>query len=99
MPGLSRVVRRLEALEEENRDLRGRIGRPVLRSSSDDTRANSRELRDASGLLLPPPALREWVAGTSDLDWFLKGGKTGRPDNRLPFGSARHRAGRAGFGA
>jgi len=77
MPGLSRVVRRLEALEEENRDLRGRIGRPVLRSSSDDTRANSRELRDASGLPLPPPALREWVAGTSDLDWFLKGGKLG----------------------
>ena len=77
MPGLSRVVRRLEALEEENRDLRGRIGRPVLRSSSDDTRANSRELRDTSDLPLPPPALREWVAGTSDLDWFLKGGKLG----------------------
>jgi SAM-dependent methyltransferase len=77
MPGLSRVVRRLEALEEENRDLRGRIERPVLRSSSDDTRANSPELRDASGLPLPPAALREWVAGTSDLDWFLEGGKLG----------------------
>lgn len=77
MPGLSRVVHRLESLEEENRDLRGRIGLPVLRSSNDDTPANSPESRDASGLPLPPPALREWVAGTSDLDWFLKGGKLG----------------------
>ena len=77
MPGLSRVVRRLEALEEENRDLRGQIEWPVLRSSSDDTRGNSPELRDASGPPLPPAALRNWVAGTSDLDWFLKSGELG----------------------
>ena len=77
IPGLSRVVRRLEALEEENRYLRGPIERPVLRSSSDDARANSPGLRDASGLTLPPAALREWVAGTTDPDWFLQSGKLG----------------------
>lgn len=77
MPGLSRVARRLETLEEENRELRGRLGRPVLRSSGDDSLANPPELRDASDLPLPPASLREWVAGTSDLDWFVEGGKLG----------------------
>lgn len=27
---------------------------------------------------LPPPFLREWVAGTKDVDWFLESGKRGR---------------------
>jgi SAM-dependent methyltransferase len=27
---------------------------------------------------LPPPFLREWVAGTKDVDWFLESGRRGR---------------------
>jgi SAM-dependent methyltransferase len=29
------------------------------------------------GLSLPPPVLREWVAGTTDAEWFLESGKRG----------------------
>jgi len=84
IPVLSRVARALDALEEENhalkaenRELRKRIAQPVLLSTSKDVQADPSELSEATGLPLPPAYLREWVAGTDDLHWFLEGGELG----------------------
>jgi SAM-dependent methyltransferase len=77
IPVLSRVARALDALEEENRELRKHIPQPVLLSGNKDVQADPSELSDATGLPLPPASLREWVAGTTDLHWFLEGGKLG----------------------
>ena len=41
------------------------------------THGNKSGMQKSDGLPLPPPFLREWVAGTDDLEWFLESGKRG----------------------
>jgi SAM-dependent methyltransferase len=75
IPILSRIVRKLEALETENHALRQLA--PVLLSTNPTGQAASAELADAAGMPLPPATLRHWVAGTDDLPWFLNSGQLG----------------------
>jgi SAM-dependent methyltransferase len=73
-PYLSRLAKSLDALEEENRVLRDRLS-PVLLSRNDASAAAG--ATDADGHPLPSSELRNWVAGTDDLEWFIKGGALG----------------------
>lgn len=76
LPGLSRVANALDTLEAENRALRDRLS-PVLLSKSKSLQVASTGLSYANGLPLPSVTLREWVAGTDDVAWFLEGGQRG----------------------
>ena len=39
---------------------------------------NNPDESENDGTPLPPPFLREWVAGTDDIEWFLEGGRRGQ---------------------
>ena len=75
-PYLSRLARTLDALEEENRALQKRLSPMLLTKDAAPPDAATPSV-DANGLPLPPATLRDWVAGTDDLAWFLEGGQRG----------------------
>lgn len=75
-PYLSRLAKAIDALEQENRALQKRLS-PMLLAENDATGGESVPAADAHGVPLPPAQLRDWVAGTDDLNWFLEGGRLG----------------------
>lgn len=76
MPYLSRLAKTIDALEEENRELQKKLSAPLL-SQDAGPQVGGTPSADADGVPLPPANLRNWVAGTDDLAWFLEGGQLG----------------------
>jgi SAM-dependent methyltransferase len=78
IPVLSDIARTLDALEAENREMRKRLSLPALLARDQYAEAMHSDAKQAAGSLpLPPAALRDWVAGTGDVDWFLESGQLG----------------------
>jgi SAM-dependent methyltransferase len=77
VPGLSRLVRTLDARERESQLLTEECWRLAnenhkLKIANREPRRKQREARES--LPLPPDVLRLMVAGTEDADWFLAAG-------------------------
>lgn len=75
VPIFSFIVNKLENVEIQNQELRTQLAEFTdlrLRSRSN---SNPSVSLDDSNLPLPPEALRQWVAGTDDLQWFLESGQ------------------------
>jgi SAM-dependent methyltransferase len=89
VPGLSRAVRIVESLEhtvkhyeaanaelqQKVRFLESVIHKGILAESSLVTRSDELGESGAGRLPVPPPELRYLVAGTTELDWFLRSGR------------------------
>jgi SAM-dependent methyltransferase len=74
-PILSGVVKKFEKLEEQNRELRNQLDYFTgLRMRSRAQPAPS-EPHEEAAIPIPPDELRQWVAGTDDLKWFLESGQ------------------------
>ena len=74
IPYLSRLAKTIDTLEAENRALQKKLS-PILLSNEATSPASSSV--DGDGVPVPPATLRNWVAGTDDLAWFLEGGQLG----------------------
>ena len=70
VPPFSKYLKYVEGLEMENALLHQVV-------FSDVSSLVESDVQDADGLSIPHAALRFMVAGTTNLDWFLEGGKKG----------------------
>ena len=77
LPLLSRLARALDGLETHNQQLRDRLALLEQQLLRDRPESDTAESKTEEGLPVPPSRIREWVAGTEDLDWFLEGGQLG----------------------
>jgi SAM-dependent methyltransferase len=80
VPGLSRLVRSLDAHERHSRLLTAecrRLANENHRLKAVSGRSRTKALPTGDEPPLPPPVLRLLVAGTDDADWFLAAGRRG----------------------
>ncbi|NMF62599.1 class I SAM-dependent methyltransferase [Brasilonema octagenarum UFV-E1] len=77
IPGFSKVVKLVENLESENRQLKSCIHQLAFTTEVPLVETERGRLIEAEDLPVPSSVLRYLVAGTEDVEWFLHSGKLG----------------------
>ncbi len=74
-PILSRLAKSLDTLEDQNQELQEQLAQYTTLRLRSHSRVDPSESLEPVNLPEPPNALRGWVAGTEDLQWFLDSGQ------------------------
>jgi len=75
IPYFSRIANTLDSLESQNQELREKLAQEL--ALRDHPQFSSPETLTIDGVPVPPDNLRQLVAGTEDLQWFLHSGQLG----------------------
>jgi SAM-dependent methyltransferase len=75
VPILKKLAIALDNLEDQNKELKDQLDQVLVLENH--SQSDSSNLTKVDGTPVPTGILRYWVAGTEDMNWFLKSGEKG----------------------